>query len=496
MKTDNKDLLKILDEIKKAANFTALEFMAGWDQETYMPKDGIEARASMLSFIAQEKHKILTGKKLCDTLEKLMQNKPEDPDERVIVERLHEDIAKQQKLGKSFVKKFSKEVSHASEIWKTAHKNANFKQFLPSLKKVIGLCQKKAELLGYEEHPYDALLDEYEPGMTTKQLDDIFGALKPRLISLVKKITAKNQGSETAEPEGIFPLDKQKELSHDVIKRIGVHPDQYDLSVTHHPFCVPFHPHDIRITSHYHEQHVLKGFTATVHEAGHGLYENNMPVDSFGTPLCEAASYGVHESQSRIYETCLGNSLPFWKHYYPKFQQTFPDALGNVPMESFVDHVREVKPSLIRIFADEVTYCLHIIIRYEIERDLMAKTIDPKDIPSIWKAKMQESLGILPTSDATGCLQDCHWSFGLFGYFPSYALGSMYAGSLFTKFIKGNVDWASKIASGDFSSLSKYLKENIHIHGRKYHPFDLIERATQKPFSPDDYISYLEHRYL
>lgn len=496
MTTQNKDLKKIIEESVKAAQITSLEYLANWDQETYMPKDGIEPKAAIMSYLAQEKHKIMTSGKLKSALEKLINNPPKSFDEQIIVKRLHEDITKQQKLGKSFVKKFSKETAHAAESWKKAHNASNFKAFLPSLKKVINLCQKKAELIGYEAHPYDALLDEFEPGMTVAMLDDIFGSLKPKLISLVKKITSKESKTHAFDCEGIFPIDKQKELSHDVIKRIGVHADQYDLSTTHHPFCIPLHPHDVRITSHYHEKNVLKGFTAAVHEAGHGLYENNMPPEYYGTPLCEAASIGIHESQSRIYETCLGNSLPFWKFYYPKFQAMFPEALGKVPMDAFVEHVREVKPSLIRIFADEVTYCLHIILRYEIEKGLIEKSIDPKDIPNIWKAKMQEYLGILPTSDATGCLQDIHWSIGCFGYFPTYGLGSMYAGSLFTKFIKMNVDWASKIASGDFSILSDFLKERIHIQGRKYLPFELIEKATEKPFSPDDYIHYLEHRYL
>lgn len=495
MSTKEKNLDRILEECKKAAYLQSLSYLAGWDQETYMPKDGIEPKSEILSFIAQERHQILTGKKLEDSVKELLKNPPASSDDQILVKRVFDDISKEKKLGKSFVKKFSKETSLASESWKSAHKNDNFKSFLPALKKVIELCQKKAELLGYKDHPYDALLDQFEPSMTTKKLDEIFGKLKPKLTSLVKKITAKDSSPKYC-PKGNYPIDLQKELSKDVIERIGIQPDQYNLSTTHHPFCTALHPHDIRITTHYHKDNVLQGFSAAVHEAGHGLYENNLSEKYFGTPLCEAASIGIHESQSRIFETCLGNSLPFWNFYYPKFQKKFPEALGLVPIETFVAHVREVKPSLIRIFADEVTYCLHIILRYEIEKGLIDGSISPKDIPSIWRAKMQETLGILPSSDATGCLQDIHWSIGCFGYFPTYALGSMYAGSLFTKFIKSHVDWASKISSGDFSDFSKFLKEKIHVHGRRYLPFELIEKATEKPFTPDDYIHYLEHRYL
>lgn len=496
MKNTNKDLGRVLDESKKAAYFTTLEYLANWDQETYMPKDGIGPKSELMSFIAQERHKVLTGKKLISSLEKLSGNTSLDEDAQVIVTRLKDDIEKQQKLGKSFVKKFSKEVSLACESWKTAHKNSHFKTFLPSLKKVIALCRKKADLLGYKQHPYDALLNEFEPSMTVAQLDVIFGKLKPRLISLLKKITNKESNKALYTPSGKFPISAQKEICHDVIKRIGVHPDQYNLSSTHHPFCIPFHPNDVRITTHYHESNVLQGFSAAVHEAGHALYENNLPEDHYGTPLAEAASIGIHESQSRIYETCIGNSIPFWKYYYPKFQKKFPEALGNVPINSFVSYVREVKPSMIRIFSDEVTYCLHIILRYELEKGLIDGTLDPKDIPNLWKSKMQEYLGIIPPSDAMGCLQDIHWSIGCFGYFPTYALGSMYSGSLFTKFIKSNVDWAKDIAAGDFSAFSAFLKEKVHVHGRKYLPFELIKKATGKEFTPDDYISYLEHRYL
>ena len=496
MKTSNKDMDRILEEGKKAAKFQSLAYLANWDQETYMPKDGINAKASIMSFLAQERHKVLTGKKLESSLETLIKKPPSSENEQVIVKRFYHDIKREQKLGKSFVKKFSKETSLACEAWKDAHKKDNYKKFLPSLKKVIALCQKKSELLGFEDHPYDALLDEFEPSMTTKQLDSIFGEVKPKLISLVKKITHKEPCNDILSINGSFPEQGQKELSHDVIKRVGIHPDQYNLSTTHHPFCIPLHPHDIRITTHFHLSDCLKGFSASVHEAGHGLYENNMPAEYYGSPLAEAASIGMHESQSRIFETCIGNSVPFWKFYYPKFQKKFPEALKDIPMESFVKTVRAVKPSLIRIFADEVTYCLHVILRYEIEKGLIEGSMHPKDIPSIWKAKMQESLGVFPSSDATGCLQDIHWSIGCFGYFPTYALGSMYAGSLFTKYIKTHVNWSSEIGSGDFSNFSSFLREKIHVHGRKYLPLELIEKATEKPFSPNDYISYLEHRYL
>ena len=492
----NRDLKRVIEEGLKIKNFSSLSALASWDQETYMPKDGILPRSELISFIAQERHRIFTGKKLLDSLETLLKNSSLSKEEEAIVKRFHEDIMKEKKLGKSFVKKFSKETSLASETWKNAHKKDNFKKFLPSLKKVISLCQKKADLLGYHDHPYDALVDLYEPGMTKKQLDVIFGEVKPKLISLLKKITAKNKGIHTPPIEGLFSKDLQKMLSNDVIKRIGIHPDQYNLSETHHPFCSDLHPNDIRITTHYDKKDLLKSFTASIHEAGHALYENNLPIKYYGTPLAEAASMSVHESQSRIFETCIGNSRPFWKFYYPMFQQTFPESLKNISMDSFVNNIREIKPSLIRIFSDEVTYCLHIILRYEIEIGLIEESISPKDIPSIWKAKMQEYLGVFPPSDATGCLQDIHWSLGYFGYFPTYALGSMYAGSLFTKYIKSHVDWATDIAAGNFSSFSNFLKERIHTKGRMYLPLQLIEKATEKPFSPHDYLSYLEHRYL
>ncbi len=496
MSTTNKELAKVLEESKKAAYYQTLSYLANWDQETYMPKDGVHPKSEIMSFLAQERHKILTSKKFTSNLKALQDNASLTEEEKIIVKRLSIDVEKQQKLGKSFVKKFSKETALAVESWKNAHKTDNFKLFLPSLKKVIALSKKKASLLGYLDHPYDALLDEFEPGMTVRQLDEIFGALKPRLISLVKKIASKESNISTYKPDANFPIYLQKELCHDVIQRIGISKDQYNLSTTHHPFCIPFHPHDVRITTHYHEGDILKAFSASVHEAGHGLYENNMPANHYGTPLAEAASIGVHESQSRIFETCIGNSVPFWNYYFPKFQKKFPEALGKVELENFLSHVREVKPSLIRIFSDEVTYCLHIILRYELEKGLIEGSIDPKEIPKLWKSKMQESLGIVPPSDAMGCLQDIHWSIGCFGYFPTYALGSMYSGSLFTKYIKENVDWAGQIGRGDFSSISTFLKERIHIHGRRYLPFDLIKKATGKPFTPDDYISYLEHRYL
>ena len=487
---------KVLKEATKAANFLSVSYLANWDQETFMPKNGIKARADLLSFLAQERHKVLTSSKIGSSLKFLQENSPEDPEKQIIVKRLAQDVEKAGKLGKTFVKKFSKETALAANVWKEAHTKDSFKKFLPSLKKVISLCQKKAALLGYEDHPYDALLDEYEPNMTTKTLDELFGSLKPQLISLVKKIASKNGEEKLDLSNKEFPISSQRKLCKDVIEKIGLSPDEYNLATTHHPFCIPIHPSDVRVTTHFHKNDVLKGFSASVHEAGHGLYENNLLAKHYGTPLSEAASIGVHESQSRIYETCIGNSLPFWKHYYPKFQKTFPESLNDVDIDDFVKMVRKVKPSLIRIFADEVTYCLHVILRYEIEKGLIDGSIAPKDIPAIWKQKMQESLGIIPPSDAFGCLQDIHWSIGCFGYFPTYGLGSMYASSLFTTFIKGNVNWASDIGNGDFSKIGTFLEEKIHVHGRKYYPLELMEKACGKPFSSNDYIAYLEHRYL
>jgi len=484
---------QLCKEAKEAALYQSALRLLEWDQETYMPKEGLSLRALQNQTLQEKVHKLKTSSRYAKLLEALRKEKNLSFEEKVCLREWERDYSQTKNLSLSFVKKMADTTTHALAAWKEAKKNRSFKTFAPHLKKIVSLLQKKADLLGYKEHPYDALLDLFEPGMTTREIDPLFTTLKGRTNALLKKIA--NKTSSTKELQGPFPINIQKDLCHDVVERMGLPKERYNLAETTHPFCLGLSPDDIRLTTHYYEDNFLKGFLAAVHEAGHGLYEAGFPKEHFGTPLAEAASYGIHESQSRIWETCIAHAKSFWQFYFPKCQKAFPKALASLSEEEFYQSINLVKPSLIRIFADEVTYNLHIILRYELEKDLISGALSVDDIPDLWESKMQESLGIKPAHDSEGCLQDIHWSLGYMGYFPSYTLGNLYAGTLFAFLQKTYPDWQQRVASGDFLFIKEFLEEHIHKHGRAYTPVELIEKATKESFSSEPYLRYLEAKY-
>ncbi len=478
---------------KEAALYTSALRLLEWDQETHMPKEGLPLRAEQNQVLHERIHKLKTSKSYASLLSSLEKDPHLSPQEKAVVRECARDYAQVKNLPLSFVKKMTETTTLALSAWKEAKNKGSFSIFAPHLKKIVSLLQKKADLLGYKDHPYDALLNLFEPEMNVKTIDPLFASLKNRTHALLKKV---EEADAKAPPlQGPFDIDAQKQLAYDVIQRMGIPTDQYNLAQTAHPFCLGLYPHDIRLTTHYYEDNFLKSFLAAVHEAGHGLYEQGLPKEHFGTPLCEAASFGVHESQSRIWETFIAHSLPFWQFYFPKIHEAFPKALHGVTLPSFYHSINQVAPSFIRIFADEVTYNLHIILRYEMEKELISGTLAIKDVPEAWNAKMQENLGITPKNDRDGCLQDIHWSLAYMGYFPSYTLGNLYAGALFSTLTKNHPEWTQKVSHGDFLFIKEFLNKHIHQHGRFYLPLELIEKAIGKPFSAEYYLSYLEDKY-
>jgi len=493
----------ICKTLRPAALLNSTLRLLEWDQETQMPEEGLSIRAEQNNLITELSHKIKTSKKFANQLSLLIDIPSGNflthdlPDEiKASIKEMRKDYLNDTKLTSSFIKKFANATTNGLDAWKTAREKKSFKLFTPYLNEIVDLTRKKAELLGYKEHPYNALLDLFEPGITVKKLDSLFDPLKNQLISLIPQIQKKHASSTDTFQKGNFPIKEQQILAYDVIKDMGLLKKNYSLKETAHPFCSSFSPHDIRLSTHYYEDNLSKGLFAVIHECGHALYEKNLPFDCFGTPLGEPASFGVHESQSRIWETFIGQSYPFWQHYFPKAQKLFPQSLTNISLEQFFQSLNHVSPSLIRIYADEVTYNLHIILRYEIEKGLLDGSIQVKNIPEIWNTKMQDYFGITPKNDSEGCLQDVHWSMALFGYFPSYTLGNLYAGTLYSSLKQSHTDYEKKVKSGDFSFINTFLKEKIHTFGRRYSPVDLIEKATNTPFSPKPYLDYLEQKYL
>jgi len=330
--------------------------------------------------------------------------------------------------------------------------------------------------------------------MTTKKLDAFFAKLKPFLTDLTRLQSQKARPDLTFLSAN-FPERKQAEFSRFLLEKMGLDPRYSRLDYSEHPFCLGLHPHDVRLTTHTSAWSFFKSISAVMHEGGHALYELGLPPEDLGSPVGDYCSMGMHESQSRWWETYIGQGLPFWKFAFPKLKEAFPEQLAAIDLNHFYQAINHVQPSFIRVFADEVTYILHVILRYEIEKEFLEGTLAPKDLPTIWNQKMEDSFGITPKTNSDGCLQDIHWAAGLFGYFPTYALGNVYAGQVFQTFQKTFSDWEVRIASGDLRFMREFLFEKVHRFGREFSALELIERTTGSPLSPEPYMSYLKQKY-
>lgn len=491
----------LLEKSKSIQTYNSILMLLHWDQETYMPPGGIQNRAeqiAQLSSLIHEEKTSTSYKTLLSKLVHLTSGKLKDVTkgkaERAIIREWHKDFQRQDKLPVAFVKAFSQLTSEATQIWATAKKENNFKLFAPFLERIIHMNREKADILGYTDHPYDALLETHEPCMTSAKVTNIFEGLQKELVPLLKKITNKPAPNATFLQQHVHN-DKQREIGEWIAAAMPCDADYTRLDVSSHPFSIALHPHDSRITTRFLPSNFMSNIFSVLHEAGHSMYEMGLPLKYYGTPLCQAASLSVHESQSRWWETFIGRSLPFWEHFYPELQKKIPNLLGNVPLSEFYKALHHVAPTFIRVEADEVTYCLHVILRFEIEKELIAGKLSVHDLPEAWNAKFMELLGITPPNIAQGCLQDIHWSMGEFGYFPTYALGNILAGHLFIAFEKQHPDWPKRVNSGDLAFIRTWLQENVHQWGRMYNYNEIGKRATGKAVNETAYCQYLKKKY-
>lgn len=496
-----KEYEELVETGKKAATLNSILNLLVWDQEVFMPKGSIRSRSEQIALLAHMLHDERTGSAFRKKIEKLIdletgeiKHKSLSDIQEASIYEFRKDFIKQTKLPSSFVKKLSETSSLAIQIWSKAKQENDFALFAPSLEKIVKLNQEKAEILGYKDHPYDALVDLYEPGMRTHHLDTLFSSLEKGLSSLVKNTTNKEQVNDSFLYQ-TFEREKQILFGNLILDELKIDNKCLRLDESVHPFSIAMHPTDSRITTKIEEKNFMSSISSILHEVGHGLYELNLPKEHFGSPLCDSLSLGIHESQSRLWETFIGKSKPFWDHFYPLLQNIFTKQLSNVSKEEFYSAIHNVKPNLIRVESDEVTYCLHILLRFDLEKALIEGSLTVKDLPHVWKEKMQQLLGISPQNDREGCLQDIHWACGDFGYFPTYALGNLYAAHFFTGFIKEFPKWDKSIAKGDFSSLKKFLKEKIHCHGRRYSQDELAIKVGGSPLSEKTYLNYLQKKY-
>jgi carboxypeptidase Taq len=478
-----------------------IQSILGWDQETYLPSEGSNFRAEQLKVLAGLIHKERTSKKFASTLNKLINiktgkilqkdlSKPQEAALRAWKIDYQREVA----LPGKFVEDFAKLTSEAKHAWIQAKKQQSFEQFRPFLEKIVSMCRHKADLIGYKEHPYDALLEEFEPGIRTSEVTTLFQSLQISTLKLLKKIRSAQQIQDSFLHQKISEKD-QMLFSQTLLKLIG-YPKEYGrLDISAHPFSSSSHPTDSRITTRIDPFNFISNIRTILHECGHAFYEMGLSVDNYGSPLGEAISLGVHESQSRWWETLIGMSKPFWQFCLPHIKKHFKGKLDDVSVESCWKAINKVEPSLIRVEADEVTYALHVILRFELELALIEGSLLVKKLPEAWNEKMHALLGISPKNHAEGCLQDVHWSFGAFGYFPTYTLGNMYAAHLFQGFEKTFSNWADLISNGEFLFMKNWLKENIHQHGRAYSSLELLKKVTGKAFTAKSFADYLTNKY-
>jgi carboxypeptidase Taq len=486
-----RDLLAQVSDLENAAH------VLGWDQETYMPPEGAEARAQQLATLSRLAHEFFTSDEigeLLDALEPQVRDLPYDSFEASLIRVTKRDYEKARKIPSQLVEELTRAASLGREAWKEAREKSQFGIFQPHLEKIVDLTIQKAEALGYEEHIYDALLDLYEPEMCASHVKRIFDDLKEKLVPIVKSI-AEREPPDDSFLKREFDEQKQWDFGLAVIRDFGFDFERGRQDRSAHPFTTSFSVNDVRITTRLQKDYLPTGLFGTLHECGHALYDQGIDPQLERTPLASGASLGVHESQSRLWENLVGRSRPFWEHYYPKLQETFPSQLGDVDLERFYRAINRVEPSLIRVEADEVTYNLHIMLRFELELQLVERKLDVQDLPEIWNTKMDEYLGVTPPNDALGVLQDIHWSQGYIGYFPTYTLGNLLSAQLFKSVQRDVPNLLDQLKSGQFSDLLAWMREKIHQHGRKFPPLELIQRATGRELEAESYLEYIREKY-
>jgi carboxypeptidase Taq len=480
--------------MQKAADINYASAVLGWDQEVYMPPKGAEFRGRQLATLASQAHELLTSDKFGALLHELSGKTDLDDSEKANIRLSLEDYEKNKKLSPEFVEELSRLTSESFNAWIAARKQNDYSVFAPFLAKMIALKKKQAELYGYKEHPYDALLDDYEKGATVAMLNPLFKGIREQLPVILDKIKAVPQVSNDCFHQ-FFPKDEQWDFSIDVLKKMGFDFEAGRQDYSEHPFTTSFAPNDVRVTTRVDEHNYASMLWSCIHEGGHGLYEQGLPEAQYGLPLGSAASLGIHESQSRFWENCIGRGPHFWNHFFPVLRKYFPQQLEGVTATDFYKASNRVTPSLIRTEADELTYHFHVMIRYELELALMDGTLDPKDLPAKWNELYKQYLGVTPADDKTGVLQDVHWSHGMFGYFPTYTLGSFYAAQLFHQVNKEITDVQGKIESGDFTEILQWLREKIHKYGRYYTSEQLCEQVTGSGLDPSKFIHYASEKY-
>jgi carboxypeptidase Taq len=481
--------MRIIADVKNA------NAILQWDQETYLPPKGAGLRGQQISTLSEISHRLFNEEELGHLLQDLLGKNNLSAEQKRNVEKTNEDYLKNKKYTSEFVRKLSEQVNKTFHSWIASRKQNSFSVYEKDLGALIQLKKQEAEILGYEHHPYNALLDEYEKGATVELLDKTFNNILPTLKELLDKILDKPQVDNSFLRQN-FPKQKQWKWGMELIRLLNFDFDAGRQDISEHPFSVSFNKNDVRITTRVDENDFGNMTWSCIHETGHALYEQSLPEQQYGLPLGEACSYSIHESQSRLWENNVGRSKNFWQHYYPLLQTYFPAQFQSISLEQFYKGINKVEPSFIRTEADELTYHFHVYIRYELEKKLLEGSVSAGDIPAYWNEHYKKFLNVIVPNDKEGCLQDVHWSHGSFGYFPTYSLGSFYAAQFFNIVTSRLTGLDIEIQKGNTSTLLNWLRQNIHSKGRFFTSGELCREVSGSGLEVSYFTNYLLDKYV
>jgi len=490
-------LQELKTRLAEIADLGHASALLGWDQQTYMPPAGAEDRGQQLATLSQIAHtKFVSDEigKLLDDLQPYVSQLDPDAFEARLVKVTRRNYDKEIKVPVEWVTEFAMLTTAAHEAWAKARADNDFPFFQPHLEKILDLAHRYADFFAPYEHIYDPLIDIFEPGLVTTDIKAIFEALRPQQVELIRQIASRPQVDDSF-MHLTYDEQKQWDFGVEIITKMGFDWKRGRQDKTRHPFTTTFGLGDVRITTRLFPDHLASALFGTLHESGHAMYEMGSDPSLSRTPLVGGASSGIHESQSRMWENLIGRSYAFWQCFYPRLQEIFPTQLANVSLDAFYKGINKVEPSFIRVEADEATYNLHIMLRMELEMALMENSLAVRDLPEAWNSRFQEYLGITPPNNAAGVLQDIHWSGGMIGYFPSYALGNLIASQLWELINADIPDLPAQIRRGEFAPWLAWLREKVHRHGSKFEPQDLIQRVTGTKIDPSPYMRYLSKKY-
>lgn len=478
---------------QEAAVLSSTEATLSWDQETYMPARALAHRARQMAYLNGKSHALLTGSVFRKLLAKAESEKTRDARTAANLRELRRDYDRAARLPQKLVIEESEICAHGKAAWAEARRKSDFKTFAPHLEKLVGLARRKADLWGYADEPYDALLETYERGARTREVAALFARLKPELTQIARQAVEQSASIKPGLLRGKYPVEKQQILNAEVAASLGFDFEAGRIDTTAHPFCTTLGPADIRLTTRYDEADFTSSLFGVMHEAGHGLYEQGLPADDFGLPSGRACSLGIHESQSRLWENHVGRSRAFWERWLPRTVEIFPH-LKKVKLEDFLRAVNRAEYSFIRVEADQATYDLHILLRFAIERRLVSGELKVRDVPAAWNGEFESLFGMVPPDDAHGCLQDIHWSMGGLGYFATYTLGNLNAAQLFAT-ARRQKKVAAALDKADYAPLLSWLRSKVHSQGGTPLPGEIMVHATGKPTDAKWHLKHLRERF-